>query len=103
LFQRGGLEFTGWKSFEPWLSRVESFPAEALWRIAEEVPPEWYGGDTRLLEALMETMLKRRSKVRELITAFRDSEREPFPKWGTVEGMLEVAAPQGLQAGGFIM
>ena len=94
---------TGWKSFEPWLSRVESFPAEMLWRIAEEVPPEWYGGDTRLIEALMETMLKRRSRVRELITAFRNSEREPFPKWGLAEGMLEVTAPQRPHAGGFIM
>jgi hypothetical protein len=72
----------GWESFEPWLTRVEEFAADKLWAIAEAVPPEWYGGDLRTIERLMETLLKRRSKVRELIGQFRDSNREPFPKWG---------------------
>ena len=73
---------TGWKSFEPWLSRVEELSADKLWAIAEAVPPEWYGGDLNEIEQLMETLLKRRSRVRELIAAFRDSNREPFPFWG---------------------
>ncbi len=60
-------------------------------------------GDTRLIEVLMETLLKRRTRVRELLTAFRNSDREPFPKWGTLEGMVEVMAPQRPQAGGFVM
>ena len=51
---------TGWESFEPWLSRVEAMEAAVLWAIAEEVPPEWYGGDTAVIERLMETMLERR-------------------------------------------
>jgi len=79
---------TGWKSFEPWLGRIEALPAEALWRIAEEVPPEWYGGDPATIEALMETVLKRKSLVRELVTAFRESDREPFPNWGRAEGTV---------------
>jgi len=74
---------TGWESFEPWLSRVESMEAGVLWEIAEAVPPEWYGGDTAVIERLMEQMLGRRSRVRELIASFRDSEREPFPMWDT--------------------
>jgi len=73
---------TGWDSFEPWLTRMEEMPAETLWGIAEVVPPEWYGGDPAELEQLMEALLKRRSRVRELVTAFRESSREPFPKWG---------------------
>ncbi len=72
---------TGWKSFEPWLTRVEEISADKLWAIAEAVPPEWYGGDLREIEKLMETLLKRRSRVRELIGEFRDSNREPFPFW----------------------
>jgi hypothetical protein len=72
---------TGWDSFEPWLGRVEEMQPETLWQIAEEVPPEWYGGDTVLLERLMEQLLMRRSRVRELIGSFRDSSREPFPMW----------------------
>ena len=52
-----------------------------LWEIAEVVPPEWYGGDTAVIERLMQQMLHRRERVRELITSFRDSNREPFPLW----------------------
>ena len=72
---------TGWQSFEPWLSAVESFRAETLGTIAEQVPPAWYGGDPGTMERLLEQMMARRGRVRELITAFRDSGREPFPKW----------------------
>ena len=72
---------TGWKSFEPWLSRIETIDATKLWEVAEVVPPEWYGGDTAVIERLMQQMLNRRERVRELITSFRDSNREPFPLW----------------------
>jgi hypothetical protein len=74
---------TGWESFEPWLSRVESMEAAVLWAIAEVVPPEWYGGDLTVIERLMEQMLRRRSQVRDLIAEFRDSDREPFPLWAS--------------------
>ena len=75
---------TGWDSFEPWITRVEEMEPEVLWSVAEVVPPEWYGGDPAELEHLLEQMLKRRARVRELITAFRDSSRAPFPNWGSV-------------------
>jgi len=78
---RAYADVTGWESFEPWLSKVETMPAEALWQIAEAVPPEWYGGNLTEMEKLMEQLLARRERVRELIVAFRDSDREPFPKW----------------------
>lgn len=71
----------GWKSFEPWLSRVETLEADVVWGIAEKVPPEWYGGDTAVMERLIEQILVRRGRVRELIGSFRDSNREPFPMW----------------------
>ena len=71
----------GWASFEPWLSRVEALDETRLWAVAEAVPPEWYGGDPATIESLMETLLARRGRVRELIAGFRDSNREPFPNW----------------------
>ncbi len=74
---------TGWDSFEPWLSRVEALRAEALGAILEEVPPEWYGGDLGAVETLLEQLLLRRGMVRDLIASFRDSGREPFPKWNS--------------------
>ncbi len=73
---------TGWESFEPWLSRMEALPAETLWKIAEQVPPDWYGGDPATIERLMETLLRRKGRVRELLDGFRLSSREPFPQWG---------------------
>ena len=79
---------SGWDSFEPWLSAVEAFPAEKLWAIAEAVPPEWYGGDPGTIERLMETLLARRSRVRELIESFWKSSRAPFPNWGAVPGSV---------------
>jgi hypothetical protein len=83
VYQRSRVyaRVTGWDSFEPWLSRIEMIGSQTLWEIAEVVPPEWYGGDTAVIERLMEQMLRRRSRVRELIVAFRDSDREPFPMW----------------------
>ena len=81
-------EITGWESFEPWLTRLESMPAETVWEAANSVPPEWYGGDQSEMEELVEKLLKRRSRIRELIEAFGNSDRRPFPKWGErgVEG-----------------
>jgi len=75
-------EITGWESFEPWLTRMETMPAETVWAAANEVPPEWYGGDQGEMEALVEKLLARRSRIRELIWAFGTSDRKPFPQWG---------------------
>ena len=87
---RAYLGVTGWQSFEPWLSRIEEMAPEKVWRIAELVPPEWYAGDAPALERLMEQLVRRRSRVRELIAAFRDSDRQPFPMW---EKAVTVSVP----------
>ena len=57
-------------------------PAETVWAAANEIPPEWYGGDLGDMEALVEKLLVRRSRIRELIEGFGKSDRKPFPKWG---------------------
>jgi hypothetical protein len=106
VYQRNRVyaSVTGWESFEPWLSKVEAMSADTIWRIAEQVPPEWYGDDTMVLEGLMEQMLLRRSRVRELIASFRDSNREPFPMWNKVTKVLvprQFAEADG--AGRFVM
>lgn len=72
---------TGWSTFEPWLSRIEELNPDTVWGIAETVPPIWYGGDMREMERLTATLLSRRQRVQDLIVQFRDSTREPFPKW----------------------
>ena len=72
---------TGWDSFEPWLSRIESFPESSLWPLVDQIPPECYGSEVDELERLLTNLLKRRSRVRELILSFKNSSRNPFPNW----------------------
>jgi hypothetical protein len=72
---------TGWDAFEPALSKAESAEPIDLWRCADAIPPEWYGHDFDALQRLVEALHERRLKVRDLITAFKDSSRHPFPNW----------------------
>ncbi len=74
-------EIAGWEAFEPWLTRLETMAAETVWAAASEVPPEWYGGDLSEMEALVEKLLARQGRIRELIEGFGRSDRQPFPKW----------------------
>jgi hypothetical protein len=76
---------TGFESFEPWLTRLETLPPETIWEAASDIPPDWYGGDMTDLEALVEKLIHRRCRIRELIDDFRRSDRNPFPNWGVLE------------------
>jgi hypothetical protein len=81
---------SGWESFDPWLSRVENFDPDAIRDAAGEIPPEWSGHDWQALNRVVETIIERRSKVRELIAAFRDSSRQPFPAWSETPIQQEI-------------
>jgi hypothetical protein len=69
----------GWQSFEPWLTRIESFDLLKLWEIAADVPPEW--AEPERLAQLIECIDARRNCVRELIAAVRQSPHNPFGAW----------------------
>jgi HipA-like protein len=72
---------TGWDAFEPALTRAEQLSVDDIRRIADAVPPEWYEFDTDGLHRLVEALGRRRSIIRDLITQFRTSTRNPFPLW----------------------
>jgi hypothetical protein len=74
---------TGWQSFEPVLSRAEQIDSADLWRLTEGMPEEWWSrhGPIDDLTRLVESLCQRRSRIRDLITAFRNSSRNPFPDW----------------------
>ncbi|MBV8206633.1 MAG: phosphatidylinositol kinase [Acidobacteria bacterium] len=74
-------QVAGWESFEPWLSRIEQTAEAAIFEIGNEVPPEWYEEDADGLERLLAGVARRRSRIRDLISAFRHSSRQPFPNW----------------------
>jgi hypothetical protein len=88
---------TGWDSFEPWLSRIESFPESSLWPLVNQIPPEGYGSAVDELDRLLTNLLERRSRVRELILSFKNSSRNPFPNWRDVPS---VAAATSLRPRG---
>jgi hypothetical protein len=72
---------TGWQSFEPALTKGEEADIIDIWRCAEPIPPEWYGYDHAALNQVVESLYQRRRMIRNLITAFRNSTRNPFPNW----------------------
>jgi len=73
-------QIQSWSDFDPWLSRIERFPARQLQGIADEIPCEWYG-ERDELHCLLDCLLERRSRVRQLIEDFKNSSRNPFPNW----------------------
>lgn len=71
---------TGWESFEPWLTSIEEIDISVVAECANSVPPEWYG-DLDDMDKLIAALMKRRSRVRELISDFKNSSRQPFGNW----------------------
>lgn len=71
-----------WDSFEPVLSRAEQIDGADIWRLTEGMPEEWWSRhDSEDLSRLVENLCQRRSSIRDLISAFRNSTRNPFPNW----------------------
>ncbi|MES1260760.1 MAG: HipA family kinase [Acidobacteriota bacterium] len=67
--------------FEPWLSRVTGFPEEVLDKALRQLPPEWVAGDESLLEKTLETLLRRKKRIAELLHGCREAPGNPFPRW----------------------
>jgi len=75
-------DVAGWECFEPILSRAEQIDSADLWTLTEGMPEEWWSRhDSGDLSRLIENLCQRRSCIRDLITAFRNSTRNPFPNW----------------------
>ncbi len=85
---------TGWESFEPVISRAEQIDCADLWKLTEGMPEEWWSGhDSDALSRLLETLYQRRSFIRDLITAFRSSSRNPFPNWPATK-LAQIQTPE---------
>jgi hypothetical protein len=73
---------TGMESFGPWLERLEKQMTERmLEEITREIPPAWYEDDYDAVMRLCEQLLRRRSRVPDLILEAKKSNRQPFPNW----------------------
>ena len=67
--------------FQPWLDRVRFFPEEYIDEAYRRVPPEWIDGEEDDFEKLLESLLKRRKRVPDLIESCRSATSAPFPNW----------------------
>lgn len=74
-------EVTSVESFQPWLDLVKHFPVEVIDQAWKEVPRPWLDDDEDELERLLDQLLKRRTKVEQLIVETRNKRPSVFPNW----------------------
>lgn len=67
---------------EPWLSRVVEFPEDDVDRAGSSVTPRWWDHDEEEMERLLESLVKRRRRVPDLILETIRSRPAFFPNWG---------------------
>jgi HipA-like kinase len=68
-------------SFQPWLDMVENFPVEVVDAAWKEIPRDWLGDDEAALEALLEKLLARRTRVPALIHEVQRKRASAFANW----------------------
>lgn len=71
----------GFEDFQPWLDRVVHFPEEIVDEACKQLPPAWLDGDEPELEALMGKLMRRRSRVPDLLRESARNRVNPFPNW----------------------
>jgi hypothetical protein len=73
---------TGMESFVPWLDRLEKQMTErSVDEITKQIPPAWYEDDFDAVLQVSDQLLRRRSRVPDLILEAKKSNRQPFPNW----------------------
>ena len=71
----------GLADFEPWLTRIVNFPDGVIDQAVKSIPPAWLDGDEDAFSVLLGRLLKRRSRVPDLIKASRLGKSNPFQAW----------------------
>ena len=68
-------------SFQPWLSIVENFPLEVIDSAWKEIPHSWLDSDEDALLDLLESLVKRRQRVAQLLEEVRRKRTTAFANW----------------------
>ena len=68
-------------SFQPWLDMVRNFPLEVIDSAWKQIPPNWLLEDETELEDMLETLVKRRARVPDLLTDVKRERATAFPNW----------------------
>jgi len=75
----------GFKSFEPFLSRIENLERSQIEECLLHLPEEWCGPEPGQLTRLAEKLYERRRGIRQAIIEAKNSSLKPFPHWGDTE------------------
>ncbi len=67
--------------FQPWLDLVLHFPEEVMDEAYRKIPLEWMEGEEDALEDMLETLVRRRSRVPDLLEDCRRAKPALFPNW----------------------
>jgi hypothetical protein len=85
----------GWDSLDPFLSNLILASPDDLYRATQDLPFGWSNEHSGDLNELVESLLQRRSRIRQLIAQTRDEVPDLFPNWTR---RTFVPAQQGLDA-----
>ncbi len=67
--------------FEPWLEKVTHFPEVGIENLVGGLPQEWIEGEEPELTGLLEALVLRRGRVRDLIRDCGIAQPSRFPNW----------------------
>jgi hypothetical protein len=74
-------EVKGFKSFDPFLPRIENLDRSQIEECLRGLPEEWCEPDPRQLTQLAEKLYERRTRLRQAIVDAKNSSLKPFPNW----------------------
>ena len=78
----------GWRSFEPWLSRIERLRESVLWDVVADIPEEWEVPRDAIKD-LVNALQERQKLVRGFIDDLRSGARSPFQRWPSYRTTIE--------------
>jgi hypothetical protein len=71
----------GFRSFEPYLSRIENLEAAEIEGCVGNIPEEWCETSRKDLFRVAEKLFERRRKLRQALVDAKNSDFRPFPNW----------------------
>jgi len=77
----------GFKSFEPFLSRIENLERSQIEECVQQMPEEWCEPNPSQLTQLADRLYQRRRDLRQAIIDAKNSSLKPFPNWRETRGV----------------
>jgi hypothetical protein len=71
----------GWDDFQPWLDQVVHFPEDVIDEALKTMPLDWVTGEEDALNELLEKLMRRRSRVADLLRECSVGRVKAFPNW----------------------